>query len=221
MKFKHDIVEVPKLKQLTYPGIRYYIDKNGGKFPSITTVLGKTKDMSKLIEWKQRVGEEEAERISKQATTHGTKFHKECERYLLNEDFDHSILFRAIRPTLDRISSVKCLETTLYSNYLGVAGTVDCIAEMDGDLSVIDFKTSRKTKKEEWIEDYFIQAAFYFYAFYERTNILPKNTKIIITTNEGIVQEFTQRARDNKYWVERLKTRISLYNSKREESQHG
>ena len=114
MKFKHDFVEVPKLKQLTYPGIRYYIDKNGGKFPSITTVLGKTKDMSKLIEWKQRVGEEEAERISKQATTHGTKFHKECERYLLNEDFDHSILFRAIRPTLDRISSVKCLETTLY-----------------------------------------------------------------------------------------------------------
>ena len=98
---------------------------------------------------------------------------------------------------------------------------MDSIAEMDGDLCVFDFKTSRKTKKEEWIEDYFIQAAFYFYAFYERTNILPSNTKIIITTNEGKVQEFTQTARDNKYWVERLKTRINLYNSKREESEYG
>ena len=219
--FEHDFIEVPKLKQVTNPNERYYENSNGSRFPSITTVLGQTKDMTKLMEWKKRVGEEEANRISRKATTHGTKFHKECERYLLNEDFEHSLLFRAVRPTLDRIISVKCLETVLYSEYLGVAGTVDCIAEMDGELSVIDFKTSRTTKKEEWIDDYFIQAAFYFYAFYERTKILPSNTKIIITTNEGKVQEFTQTARDNKYWVERLKTRINLYNSKREESQHG
>ena len=221
MKFKHDFITVPKLKQVTNPNERYYEDKDGSRFPSITTVLGQTKDMTQLMEWKKRVGEKEANRISKQATTHGTKFHKECERYLLNEDFEPSLLFRAVRPTLDRIRSVKCLETTLYSTYLGVAGTVDCIAEMDGDISVIDFKTSRKTKKEEWIEDYFIQAAFYFYAFYDRTNILPANTKIIITTNEGKIQEFTQSARNNKYWVERLKTRISLYQSKRQESQYG
>lgn len=219
--FEHDFIEVPKLKQVTNPNERYYENSNGSRFPSITTVLGQTKDMTKLMEWKKRVGEEEANRISRKATTHGTKFHKECERYLLNEDFEHSLLFRAVRPTLDRIISVKCLETVLYSEYLGVAGTVDCIAEMDGELSVIDFKTSRKTKKEEWIEDYFIQAAFYFYAFYERTKILPSNTKIIVTTNDGKVQEFTQSARNNKYWVERLKTRINLYNSKREESQHG
>ena len=219
--FEHDFIEVPKLKQVTNPNERYYENSNGSRFPSITTVLGQTKDMTKLIEWKKRVGEEEANRISRKATTHGTKFHKECERYLLNEDFEHSLLFRAVRPTLDRIISVKCLETVLYSEYLGVAGTVDCIAEMDGELSVIDFKTSRTTKKEEWIDDYFIQAAFYFYAFYERTKILPSNTKIIVTTNDGKVQEFTQSARNNKYWVERLKTRINLYNSKREESQHG
>jgi|TARA_B100002019_G_scaffold255119_1_gene237584 genome maintenance exonuclease 1 len=219
--FEHDFIEVPKLKQVTNPNERYYENSNGSRFPSITTVLGQTKDMTKLMEWKKRVGEEEANRISRKATTHGTKFHKECERYLLNEDFEHSLLFRAVRPTLDRIISVKCLETVLYSEYLGVAGTVDCIAEMDGELSVIDFKTSRTTKKEEWIDDYFIQAAFYFYAFYERTKILPSNTKIIVTTNDGKVQEFTQSARNNKYWVERLKTRINLYNSKREESQHG
>jgi len=219
--FEHDFIEVPKLKQVTNPNERYYENSKGSRFPSITTVLGQTKDMTKLMEWKKRVGEEEANRISRKATTHGTKFHKECERYLLNEDFEHSLLFRAVRPTLDRIISVKCLETVLYSEYLGVAGTVDCIAEMDGELSVIDFKTSRTTKKEEWIEDYFIQAAFYFYAFYERTKILPSNTKIIVTTNDGKVQEFTQSARNNKYWVERLKTRINLYNSKREESQHG
>ena len=219
--FEHDFIEVPKLKQVTNPNERYYENSNGSRFPSITTVLGQTKDMTKLLEWKKRVGEEEANRISRKATTHGTKFHKECERYLLNEDFEHSLLFRAVRPTLDRIISVKCLETVLYSEYLGVAGTVDCIAEMDGELSVIDFKTSRTTKKEEWIDDYFIQAAFYFYAFYERTKILPSNTKIIVTTNDGKVQEFTQSARNNKYWVERLKTRINLYNSKREESQHG
>ena len=219
--FEHDFIEVPKLKQVTNPNERYYENSNGSRFPSITTVLGQTKDMTKLMEWKKRVGEEEANRISRKATTHGTKFHKECERYLLNEDFEHSLLFRAVRPTLDRIISVKCLETVLYSEYLGVAGTVDCIAGMDGELSVIDFKTSRTTKKEEWIDDYFIQAAFYFYAFYERTKILPSNTKIIVTTNDGKVQEFTQSARNNKYWVERLKTRINLYNSKREESQHG
>jgi genome maintenance exonuclease 1 len=221
MKFQHDFIKVPKLEQVTEPDRRYYNTPDGNKYPSITTVLGQTADKTKLFEWKKRVGEKEANRVSKQATTHGTRFHKECERYLLNEKFDKSILFRAIRPTLDRISTVKCLEQAVYSDRLGVAGTVDCIAEMDGEISVIDFKTSKKPKNEEWIQDYFIQAAFYFNAFYEHTNILPKSTKIIICTQDGRIQEFTKTARENKYWTERLKTRIALYKSKQQESEYG
>ena len=221
MKFKHDFIDVPKLEQVTEPDRRYYNTPDGNKYPSITTVLGRTKDMTKLMEWKKRVGEKEANRISNAATRHGTNFHKECEQYLLNEDFKQSLLFRAIRPTLDRISTVKCLEQAVYSDRLGVAGTVDCIAEMDGEISVIDFKTSKKPKNEDWISDYFIQAAFYFNAFYEHTKILPKNTKFIICCQDGQIQEFTKSARDNKYWTERLKTRISLYKSKQQESEYG
>ena len=104
-----------------------------------------------------------------------------------------------------------------------VSGEIDRLSEddMDGEISVIDFKTSKKPKNEDWISDYFIQAAFYFNAFYEHTKILPKNTKIIICCQDGQIQEFTKSARDNKYWTERLKTRISLYKSKQQESEYG
>lgn len=215
-RFQHDSVSIPKIKQINTDDGRLY-DTGNGKYPSITTILSKTKDISHLLKWRKRVGEEEAQKITTAATTRGTSMHNLCENYLKNETLDDlgstsgELLFRGIRPTLDRIDNVRCLEAGLYSHKLQIAGTVDCIAEFDGELAVIDFKTARKTKKKEWIEDYFMQGAFYFTAFHEITGELPKKIAILISVQDGSMQEFVISGREIINYTEKLKERIGKY----------
>ena len=205
---------------------RKYQTPDGIKYPSITTVLGETADKSALFAWKKRVGEEKAAAISLAATTRGTAMHDLCEQYLSNETLSNdsvagNYMFLGIRPALDRINNVRLLEAPLYSDALKVAGTVDCIAELDNKLAVIDFKTSRKPKSEAWIEDYFMQAAFYNMAYYEMYKELPKQLSILISVQDGSYQEFTKSGKDMIYWTERLKTRIAMYYNKIEERKNG
>ena len=218
-KFNHLWKEIPKIKQ-----------KNGGEngrvyeinqktsYPSITTVLSKTSDKSSLVKWRKRVGEEQANKVTKAATTRGTSMHKLCEDYLLNEPLDDlgstsgEFLFRGIRPELDLIDNVRCLETPLYSNILKVAGTVDCIAEYKGKLSIIDFKTSNRTKKVEWIKDYFLQGCFYFIAYRELVGEMPEQVCILISVQDGSKQIFTLSKKDIIKYTNQLKERITLYN---------
>lgn len=154
------------LKSETFPdGKRYYTTPDGVRLPSVTTVLG-AKKKEAIMKWRQRVGEVEANKISRKATSRGTNVHTLCERYLNNEDLgmimpDAKEMFLPLKPLLNRINNIHYQECALWSVGIGMAGRVDCIAEFDGVLSVIDFKTSRRPKKAEDIQDYFAQCVAY------------------------------------------------------------
>ena len=186
---KHGI-ELPKLTRETTESGRKYFTPDGGAYPSVTTVLGHLAKEG-IMRWRKRIGEEEANKISHRASTRGTTIHQMCEDYLNNKsDYAKDVMpnnietFNQLKPELDnRISNVWFQEEFLYSDELQCAGQVDCIAEYDGELSIIDFKTSAKLKKVEWIQNYFMQTAFYAAAFYERTEIPIKQGVIIIAVD--------------------------------------
>lgn len=217
-KFNHLWKEIPKIKQRNSGEGRVYEINGVVSYPSITTVLSKTSDKSSLIAWRKRVGEEQASRVTRAATTRGTSMHKLCENYLLNEELDDlgstsgEFLFRGIRSELDLIDNIRCLETPLHSHILKVAGTVDCIAEYDGKLSIIDFKTANKPKKEHWIEDYFIQGCFYFISYRELTGEMPEQVCILISVQDGTTQNFTLTKKEIIKYTNILKERIDTYN---------
>ena len=144
--------DLPKLERITSPdGTRVYSTPSGISYPSITTVVGLHSKQG-IMEWRKKVGEEEANKISRKASARGTRIHTLCENYLLGETTDVDMfdqeIFKSILPDLDKINNIHALETPLYSDHLEVAGTVDCIAEYNGRMSVIDFKTSAKTITE-------------------------------------------------------------------------
>lgn len=192
----HDVV-LPTLTRKTTDTGRKYFTPEGNAYPSITTVLG-VLNKEGIIEWRKRVGEEEANKISRQASVRGTAVHKLAEDYLNNEPNwkegampSNLFSFEDIKKIMDkRLDNIWMQEVFLYSDRLKTAGQVDCIAEFDGQLSIIDFKTSRKPKKEEWITSYFIQASFYAAAFYERTGIPIKQGVILITVDHNEPQVF-------------------------------
>jgi genome maintenance exonuclease 1 len=207
----HGVVLPVITRQTTETGRKYYTPE-GNAYPSITTVLS-VMDKSGLLEWRKRVGEEEANRISVQAATRGTAVHKLAEDYLNNEpDWQKGHMpsnlfsFTQIKKILDeRVNNVWFQESFLYSDHLKCAGQVDCIAEFDGELSIIDFKTSRKPKNAEWITNYFIQASFYAAAFFERTGIPIRQGVIVIMVDGDEPQVFKINTYD--YLPEFLKVR--------------
>lgn len=163
-------------------GKRVYNTPTGKKYPSVTTVTSLYK-IGQIMEWRKRVGEEVANKISAEASGRGTRIHELCEYYLKGQELEINYrdtdMFESIKPYLDKIDNIHALETPLYSDHLEVAGTVDCIAEYDGRLSIIDFKTSRRWKSADDIHDYFMQTACYAVAFEERTK-LPVTQLVII-----------------------------------------
>ena len=185
--FNHVFHNVPKLLQENVDGSRHYVTPTGERYPSVTTVLS---DYGKegILEWRKRVGEVKANEISRKATTRGTSVHKALEMYLKNEDISSlemlpnvKSLFIRMKQEIDsKINNIHCLEDKLFSHELGLAGTVDCIAEHNGILSVVDFKTSIRLKKKENIGNYFMQAAAYRQMFHEMTGLLPKQVIILI-----------------------------------------
>tara|TARA_Y100000389_G_scaffold201976_1_gene246082 strand:+ start:20979 stop:21647 length:669 start_codon:yes stop_codon:yes gene_type:complete len=190
-------IKLPKLTRETTKKGRKYFTPEGNRYPSITTVLSLLSKEG-IKEWRKKVGEVEANKISTQAGVRGTAVHQLAEDYIDNkEDWNKGAMpsnlfsFNQIKPILDkRLNNVWYQEEFLYSDRLECAGQVDCIAEFDGELSIIDFKTSRKPKKEEWVTNYFIQAAFYAAAFYERTGIAIKQGVILITVDGDEPQIF-------------------------------
>lgn len=207
MIFTH--VKPPELQELeteTVDGKRYYITPSGKKYPSVTTVSSFASAKS-IQEWRKRVGAEKANKISTQAAVRGTAVHKLCEDYINNiEDYTKKHMpvniqaFNSIKPIIDdHLNNVIMQECPLYSDYLEVGGRVDCIAEWNGVLSVIDFKTSRKIKKKEWIKGYMMQESAYCVMFEERTKIPIKQIVTIITVDNEQPQVFTED-RDNYIW---------------------
>lgn len=180
------------LNTISEKSARIYVTPNGNKYPSITTILSlRSRDI--IQAWRARVGAEEANRISRHATTRGTAVHNLVEKYLKNEEitFKKGIMphvyqgFIAAQKVLDEnIGKIAMQEAPLYSDQLRLAGRVDLVAEFAGKLSIVDFKTSKRVKTAEDIEDYFIQASFYAAAFYERTGI-PITQIVIIMVVDG------------------------------------
>ena len=181
------------------PGCRLYQLPNGNWVPSITSVTS-FYNREVFVSWRKRVGIEEANRITKKATSRGTDFHEAAQAYLENKELDWDefqpltkFMFHHLKAELDKINNIHAIERTLYSEYLGLAGRVDCIAEYDGELAVIDFKTSTKIKPEKWVENYFVQEMFYASAYYELTGIPVKKLITLMVTPEGEVKVFDKR----------------------------
>ena len=186
------------------------------KYPSISTICS-FRNRKYIAEWRARVGAEEANKISKRATTAGTTVHSMIEDYLNNEldlekyDGKHlaKILFTQAKPMLARINNIHFQEAPLYSHEFAIAGRVDCIAEFDGKLSIIDFKTSSKEKKEEWIEGYLVQETGYAKMYEERSGIKVEQIVTLITCQTGDTQVFIKNPDD---YVPLLRDYIQEYN---------
>ena len=192
-----------ELEKKETPGCRLYQLPNGNWVPSITSVTG-FYNREVFVEWRKRVGVEEANRKTKKATSRGTDFHEAAQAYLENKELDWDefkpltkFMFHHLKPELDKINNIHAIERTLYSEYLGLAGRVDCIAEYDGELAVIDFKTSTKIKPEKWVENYFVQEMFYASAYYELTEIPVKKLITLMVTPEGEVKVFDKRNKED------------------------
>lgn len=185
--FTHISHDIAQLKRVDSPAGRVYQTPEGKSYPSVTAVTG-LHGKQAILEWRKRVGEEEANRISARAANRGTRIHTLCEDYLSNKTPEVSMFdleaYNAIRKELDNIDNIHCLETKLYSDYLQVAGTVDCIAEYKGKMSVIDFKTSKRVKSREDIHNYFMQTAAYAVMFEERTKIPVSKLVILMVVDD-------------------------------------
>ena len=215
--FKY-LTNMPKLEPLPVQeidGKRFYVSPNGIKLPSVTTVLGHFKK-AQIIEWRNRVGAKEANVISGRASVRGTKFHSLLERYLSNEMNifegvmpDMKQAFNDIRSTIDNIDNIHYIESPLYSEILGLAGRTDVIAEFGGVPSIIDFKTSLKPKREEWIDNYFEQGTAYSLMYEEMTGIQIHQVVVIISVdNEDKPQVFVKNRID---YIDSLMAKIEAY----------
>lgn len=219
MIFNHvDVITPVELDPIMVEGRRLYPVPSGGKYPSITTVLScNPEKKASIAKWRARVGAEKAQRISTRAATRGTDFHLMCEDYL-NNRYDENkfkdkhlplLMFKNAKSTLNRINNIYGQEIALYSDHLEIAGRVDCIAEFDGELSIIDFKTSAEEKKEEWIEDYFIQETAYGCMLYEQYKLKIQKIVTIIACESGDTQVFVRTPK--KEYLQKLIGYIDEY----------
>lgn len=200
--FNHIGVELPEVKTKNVNRKRFYVTPDG-LYPSITTVLNVRKREG-LAEWRKRVGEDVANYIARTAATRGTKVHKMCEDFLNNEEvvkdnreFLPWCLFQQMKPVLEeKLDNIYAQEAGLWSDKYQVAGRVDCIAEWDGVPSIIDFKTSRSERNDEYNESYYIQAAAYAEMFEERTGTPIEQIVILVVTEDGQIQEFVKKKHD-------------------------
>lgn len=202
-RFKHIETDLPELTTKSIGRKRYYITPEGNEYPSITTVLS-NRGKEGLFEWRKRVGNDVANYISQKAIKRGTAVHHMCEDYLNNVSFIQDdwwlekqknflpfCLFNQLRNgVLQRINNIHAQECGLYSDRYGIAGRVDCIAEYNRVLSIIDFKTSTSERNDEYNENYYIQTAAYAEMYEERTGIPTDQIIILVVTEDGVVQEF-------------------------------
>ena len=189
-------VDYPSLSRETIDGVRYYDTPNGKKLVSITSIISHYQ-REVFREWRARVGNDEANKITKQATSRGTDMHTCTEYYLKNLKIPQvqplsEMLFKQAKPTLNKIDNIHAQEQALFSYELGVAGSVDCIAEYEGELAVIDFKTSKKPKPRAWIDSHFVQCAAYACMLYEMTGIMVKKFVIIMSCEDGEVKVYEE-----------------------------
>ena len=225
--FKHIDIELPKLERETIDGVRYYRVPDDEELLKLVSITSVTSHFNKeiFINWRKKVGDEEADRVTKAATSRGTDMHTLVEDYLHNRNLSDvqpisDFLFKIAKTELNRINNIYALEGSLYSKQLGIAGTVDCIAEYDGELAIIDFKTSKKPKPREWIEHYFVQCMAYGCMLYELTGLTVKKLVIIMACENGecVVYEERDKSKYIKLLTEYIRKfvrdKLELYGTK-------
>jgi len=192
------------LTRVMEDGIRYYRPDPDEvlAYPSVTSVISHI-NRGKFAEWRAKVGNEAANAKTKKATTRGTRLHRVFEEYLQNGDYESldewdvplsQMMFAAAKSHLDkRLNNIYQQETNMYSHKLCLAGTVDLICEVDGELAIVDFKTSEKSKPEEWLEDYFVQLSAYWAMFSEATGVVPKKLVVFLVGENGDIQIVERR----------------------------
>jgi ATP-dependent exoDNAse (exonuclease V) beta subunit len=202
--FIHESLDWNDLDSVQEDGKRFYLTPSGKKYPSMTTVL-QLMTAQGIAKWRARVGDEVANKISAQASRRGTLMHKLCEDYVNNEEVDTESLmpldlqnFNALKEQMDKhFGKVYGQEIALYSDFLEMAGRVDCIAEYKGKLSIIDYKTSKKVKKRSNIKNYFMQAAGYAVMFEEIFKKPINNLVILMSVDHEGVVEFVEKRDDH------------------------
>ena len=191
-----------ELESTTTEKGRVYRVPGGELYPSITTVLS-AYNKKAIMEWRQRVGEEKANEISRKASGRGTKLHNTVEKYLLNEMTDMKMqtmmpdikeMFFDMRKIIDEnIGDIYGIEQPLYSHKLKLAGRCDCIAEWNGELAIVDWKTASRTKDKDHITNYFMQATAYAEMFEERTGKAIDTIVVAISVQSELPQLFVER----------------------------
>jgi genome maintenance exonuclease 1 len=196
-------------------GQRWYRCPNGQSYPSVTTVLGHG-DKPWLQDWRNMLGDKKADREQKRCSERGTAVHEMAEKYLMNENnptkgykIEHAKLFNQLKVRLNKINNIRAQELFMYSERLGLAGTVDCVGEYDGVLSVIDFKTSNNNKDEGMVEDYFLQCTAYAIMFFELFGEPIDDIAVLIAVERGMVPMVYRRKIDD--YVEPLLQRINTF----------
>jgi len=190
--FNHVDLNLTPLEREHIDGVRYYKIPDLEEFVKLVSITSITSHFNKeiFINWRKRIGNEEADKITKAATRRGTDMHTLTEYYLKNSNLPDvppisEFLFRIAKSEINKIDNIHALEGPLYSKELGIAGTVDCIAEYNNELAIIDFKTSKKPKPREWVEHYFVQCMAYGCMLYELTGIAVKKLVIIMACENG------------------------------------
>ena len=222
MNFNHVKLESLdfELESVTTDDGRRYTTPDGKVYPSITTVLSSYNKQA-ILEWRQRVGEEEANRVSRKASNRGTKLHSTVEQYLLNEMSplkmhtmmpDMKELFLKVKPFLDEnVNNIYGIEQPLYSHRLRLAGRCDCIGEWDGKISIIDWKTANYSKEKDQIANYFMQASAYAEMFGEITGIEVNQIVVAIAVENQPPQIFIE---EKSKYLDGLNSYIGKYWSK-------
>ena len=225
MPFNHVDLDLQPLEREHIDGVRYYKIPDEEELVKMVSITSVTSHFNKeiFVKWRKKVGNEEADRITKAATGRGTDMHTLTEHYLKNEDLPKGLrpisdfLFKISKGHLNKINNIHALEGPLYSKELGIAGTVDCIAEYDGELAIIDFKTSKKPKPRNWIEHYFVQCMAYGCMLYEMTGISIKKLVIIMACENGecVIYEERDKAKYikllGKYINKFVNDKLELY----------
>ena len=222
--FNHVDLTLPKLSRETIDGVRYYSVPDEDELLKLVSITSVTSHFNKeiFVNWRNKVGDKEADRITKAATSRGTDMHSLTENYLKNEDLPtvqpiSDFLFKIAKSELNKIDNIHALEGSLYSKELGIAGTVDCIAEYNGELAIIDFKTSKKPKPRDWVEHYFVQCMAYGCMLYEITGISVKKLVIIMACENGecVIYEEYDKAKYikllSKYIRKFVRDKLELY----------
>ena len=225
--FNHVELDIPQLERETIDGVRYYKVPDANEFIKLVSITSVTSHRNRqfFADWRKKVGEEKANQITKRATSRGIDMHTLTEYYLKNEELPEvqpisNFLFKISKEKLNLINNIYALEGSLYSKQLGVAGTVDCIAEYDGELAIIDFKTSAKPKPREWIDHYFVQCMAYGCMLYELTGISVKKLVIIMACENGECVVYEERDKSkyikllSEYIREFVRDRLEFYGTK-------